>query len=120
MTVEQEAVIVAFRRHDAVTVGGLLVCLAAEDPEADALFAAQLFTTLRHQLVARSDVRQAFAQEVRLLSDRLLPHRPRRGAPCRREIVFRCCHRPHLEVRRHTTASEGQYPRRSRLSATVG
>ena len=85
LSLEEEAVIVAFRPHTFLALDDCLYALQPvpdliRDPAPDALQSAPLSAAARHQPAARDRGRQARKEAVQALSDRLLPHRPRRGA----------------------------------------
>ncbi len=72
---------------------------SADDPASDALIPASLPAAPRHLPAARCGGRQAGEEEVQDLSDRLLPHRYRRGAHGRRQAAPVRRDRPDFEVR---------------------
>ena len=97
LTVEEEAIIVAFRRHTLLPLDDCLYSLQVEplsaigsrpmarDPTSEPLVAAPLSATPRHLASAGRHRRRGPEEEVQGLSDRLLPQRHRRGPDCRRE-----------------------------------
>ena len=91
-SIEEEAVIVAFRRH---TLLPLDDCLYALQPTIPRLTRSSLHRCLqRHGIGRLPDIEgeQGAKEEVQVLSDRLLPYRYRRGPDGRGETLF---------VRRH-------------------
>ena len=76
---------------------------AADDPAPDALVAASLPAAPRHRRSARGRGRQAAKEEVQELSDRLLPHRHRRGADRRGQALPVRRHRSDEQVRLRAT-----------------
>ena len=99
LSIEEEAIIVAFRQAYAAAAGRLPLCASADDPAPDAFIPASLPATAWHLPVARRRRRQAAEEEVQELPDRLLPHRYRRGADRRRQALSLRRHRSHLQVR---------------------
>ena len=79
LTIEEEAVIVAFRKAYAVAARRLPLRAAADDPAPDPLVPASLPAAPWHRPAAGGRGRQARQAQVQDLSDRLLPHRHRRG-----------------------------------------
>jgi hypothetical protein len=73
---EEEAIIVAFRRHTLLPLDDC-PCTAADHPASDAVIPASLPPAPRHQSIARGRRQRAFEEKVQGLSDRLLPHRHR-------------------------------------------
>jgi Helix-turn-helix domain len=85
LTPEEEAIIVAFRRHTLLPLDDCLYGLQPvpdliRDPAPHPLEPAPLPGTTRHQPAARDRGRQASEEALRPLRHRLLPHRHRRGA----------------------------------------
>ena len=84
LSIEEEAIIVAFRRH---TLLPLDDCLYALQPTIPHLTRSSLHRCLQRHGIAncrRSSGEQAAKTEVQDLSDRLLPYRHRRGADRRK------------------------------------
>jgi transposase-like protein len=75
LTVEQEAIIVAFRRHTLLPLDDCLYALQATLPHLTRSSLLSLSAAARHQPVAGSRRQQAWKKEVRALSDWLLPYR---------------------------------------------
>ena len=99
LSVEQEAIIVAFRKHTLLPLDDCLYALQATIPQ---LTRSSLHRCLeRHGISRLPEVegRQASPEEVQYISDRLLPHRPGRGEDRRRQALSVRRHRPNLEVR---------------------
>lgn len=106
LTVEEEAIIVAFRRHTLLPLDDCLYSLQVEPlsaigsrtmarhPASQPLVTAPLPATPRHRAPAGRHGRHRSEEEVQELSDRLFPHRHRRGADRRREASW-------SPVRRH-------------------
>jgi hypothetical protein len=74
LSIEEEAIIIAFRRH---TLLPLDDCLYALQPTIPHLTRSSLPPAPRHQPIAGVRRRQALEEEVQGLSDRLFPHRHR-------------------------------------------
>jgi transposase-like protein len=74
LSIEEEAIIVAFRRH---TLLSLDDCLYALQPTIPHLTRSSLPPAPRHQSIAGGRRQQAFEEKVQGLSDRLFPHRHR-------------------------------------------
>jgi hypothetical protein len=92
LSVEDEAIIVAFRRH---TLLPLDDCLYALQPTIPHLTRSSLHRCLarsRHLAAARGRGRQARQEAVQALSDRLSAHRYRRGPDRRRQALSLCRH----------------------------
>jgi transposase-like protein len=89
LTVEQEAIIVAFRKHTLLPLDDCLYALQATIPQ-----------------LAR---RQALQEKVQHLSDRLLPHRPGRGQDRSRQALLVRSHRPYIEVGRRGAGRTSRY-----------
>ena len=96
---EDEAIIIAFRRHTLLPLDDCLYAAAAHDPASDALVAALMPAASRYQPIAGCRRGQAPKEKVQDLPDRLLPHRPRRGPDRRRQALPLCRHRPHKQIR---------------------
>ena len=97
LSVEEEAIIVAFRRHTLLPLDDCLYALQATIPH---LTRSSLHRCLQRHGISRlagGRGRQAGEEEVQGLPDRLLPHRHRRGADRRRQALPLRRHRPHLE-----------------------
>jgi hypothetical protein len=107
LSVEQEAVIVAFRKHTLLPLDDCLYALQAHDSSVDPIFVASLPRTPWHQPSARGGRRQAQEEEVRQLSDRLLPHRSGRGAHRRGQTLPLRGHRSNFQVRCGRTRGKG-------------
>src|SRR5215212_5078937 len=104
LTLAEEAVIVAFRRH---TLLPLDDCLYALQPTLPHLTRSSLHRCLqRHgisrlpETEARDRGRQAREEAVQALSDRLLPHRHRRGPNRAGQALPLRGHRPHEKATR--------------------
>jgi hypothetical protein len=90
LSVEDEAIIVAFRRHTLLSLDDLPLCASTDDPPSDAVVTASLPVASRHLAAARGRRRQARQEAVQGLSDRLSPHRYRRGPDRRRQALSLC------------------------------
>ena len=115
LSVEEEAVIVAFRRY---TLLPLDDCLYALQPTIPHLTRSSLHRCLqRHGIGRLPDVEgdKPAKKKFKSLPDRLLPHRHCRGAHRTGQAAHVRRHRPHLEVRLRRTAREGHH---SRLAET--
>ena len=107
LSIEEEAVIVAFRRH---TLLPLDDCLYALQPTIPHLTRSSLHRCLQRQkdLEAAPGRRRGLAQaEVQGLSDRLFPYRHRGGSNRRGQALSPCRHRQDLEVRLCRTPRDG-------------
>src|SRR6201999_1350136 len=99
LSIEEEAVIVAFRRH---TLLPLDDCLYALQPTIPHLTRSSLHRCLQRHGVSRLPQVEGEASpkaEVQGLSDRLFPYRHRRGSNRRGQALSPCRHRQDLEVR---------------------
>lgn len=78
LTLDEAAIIVAFRRHTLLPLDDFLyalqlsLCGPTDDSASDAIIAAPLFAAAQHQPTARGHRRQAREEEVQGLSARLL------------------------------------------------
>ena len=80
LSIEEEAIIVAFRKHTLLPLDDCLYALQATDPAPDQIVAAPLPATPRYLTLAARRRRQAQAWQVQHLPHRLLPHRYGRGS----------------------------------------
>ena len=80
LTVEEEAIIVAFRKHTLLPLDDCLYALQADDPASDPLVPSSVPATPRHLPAAGGRRRGLAQEESSSLSDRLFPYRHRRGA----------------------------------------
>jgi hypothetical protein len=89
LSIEEEAIIVSFRKH---TLLPLDDCLYALRPTIPHLTRSSLHRCLvtRHFETARDHGQQARQAQVQDLSDRLLPHRHCRGPSCGRQAIPVC------------------------------
>ncbi len=113
---EEEAVVVAFRRHTLLPLDDCLYALQATIPR---LTRSSLHRCLqRHgdQPIAASGRRQRAAEEVQDLSDRLLPRRHRRSANRAGQALSFRRHRSNFQVRGRSAGPQGQYADRARSS----
>ena len=78
LSIEEEAIIVAFRRHTLLPLDDCLYALQATIPHLTRSIAAPLLPAPRHLPPARCRGQQAQAEQVQKLPDWLLPHRHRR------------------------------------------
>src|ERR1700728_3444005 len=115
LSVEEEAVVVAFRRHTPVAARRLPLRPAADNPAPNALVSASLSAAPRRQPIAPSGRRQRAAEEVQDLSDRLLPRRHRRSANRAGQALSLRRHRSNFQVRSRSARPQGQYAGRARL-----
>ena len=105
---EDEAIIVAFRRHTLLPLDDCLYSLQATIPH---LTRSSLHRCLQHHGIARlpevegGDLGQ---KEIRVLSDRLLPHRQHRSANRGRQALLVCRHRSDQQVRLRPAGGQGQ------------
>jgi transposase-like protein len=109
LTVEEEAIIVAFRRHTLLPLDDCLYSLQATIPHLSRsslhlasgktipriVFLPSSPATPRHLAPARRHRRRRPEEEVQKLSDRLLPHRHRRGADRRGQAPSYAASTPH-------------------------
>ena len=108
LSIEDEAIIVAFRKH---TLLPLDDCLYALQPTIPHLTRSSLHRCLqRHGIGRLPDARRRQAREegVQGLSDRLLPYRHRRGADRGRQALSLRRHRSDQQVRLRPASREGQ------------
>ena len=91
LSVEDEAIVVAFRRH---TLLPLDDCLYALQPTIPHLTRSSLHRCLQRHGIAdcRRSREQACQEKVQDLSDRLLPYRHRRSPDRRRQAIPLCRH----------------------------
>ena len=89
LTVEEEAMVVAFRATHAAAARRLLVCPAAYPAASHTVLAAPLSATTRYLPTTRNPRRQADKEGLQELLDPLLSHRYRGGANRRRQVVWR-------------------------------
>ena len=92
LTVEEEAIIVTFRRHTLLPLDDCLYALQATIPH---LTRSSLHRCLqRHGIGRLPEVgsEKVTKKEVQGLSDRLLPYRYRRSADCRGQALSLRCH----------------------------
>jgi hypothetical protein len=97
LTLDEEAIIVAFRRH---TLLPLDDCLYALQPTIQHLKRSSL-----HRCLQRHDISE---EEVQKLPDWLFPYRYCRGADGRGQTISLRRYRPHLQVRLRGTAQKGR------------
>src|ERR1700761_8509646 len=83
LSVGDEAIVVAFRRHTLLPLDDCLYA-TANHPAPDALIPASLSSASWDQPIAGSRREQAFEEKVQGLSNRLLSYRHRRGPDRRR------------------------------------
>ncbi len=76
LSIEQEAIIVAFRRHTLLPLDDCLYALQATIPQITRSSPSPVPGASWHKPSARGRGRSASQEEVRHLPDRLLPHRP--------------------------------------------
>jgi hypothetical protein len=87
LSVEEEAVVVAFRRHALLPLDDCLYALKADDPASDAFVSSSLFAT-PWDLPAPAGRRRSLGQaQIQGLSDRLFPYRHRRSPNRRRQAL---------------------------------
>ena len=105
LSVEDEAIIVAFRRHTLLPLDDCLYALQATIPH---LTRSSLHRCLqRHGICRLPEVEGDKPAKTRVqgLSDRLFPHRHCRGADRRRQALSLRRHRPDVQVRLRPAAS---------------
>ena len=108
LSAEEEAIIVAFRRHTLLPLDDCLYALQATIPH---LTRSSLHRCLqRHGISRLPEVEgdKRAEEEVQVLSDRLLPHRHRRGPDRRRKALSVCRDRSDEQIRLRATGGEGQ------------
>jgi len=110
LTIEEEAIIVAFRKHTLLPLDDCLYALLATIPH---LTRSSLHRCLqRHGISRLPDVagtkpaKKTFKTYPQGLPDRLLSYRHRRGADVRGQTLPLRRHRPHLEVRLRAVGQE--------------
>ena len=107
LTIEEEAVIVAFRRH---TLLPLDDCLYALQPTIPNLTRSSLHRCLqRHGISRLPEVEgdKPAKKKFKTLPDRLLPHRHRRGADRGRQALSLRGHRSDQQVRLSSNCTRG-------------
>lgn len=110
LSIEEEAIIVAFRQHTLLPLDDCLYALQPHPPSV-AVIPASLPPAPRHQPIARGRRQKAREEEVQGLSDRLFPSRHRRTPDFRRQALPLCRDRSHQQVRVRATGEEGGGPR---------
>ncbi len=113
LSIEEEAIIVAFCRHTLLSLDDCLYALQATIPHLTRsslhrCIAASLFATSWRQPVARSGWGQRTEEEVQDLLHRLLPHRHRRSAHRPRQAAPLRRPRPHQQVRFRPARGKGE------------
>ena len=119
LTVEEEAIVVAFRKH---TLLPLDDCLYALQPTIPHLTRSSLHRCLQasRHLAAAAGRRRSFAQaQVQGLPDRLFPYRHRRSPNRSGQALSPRRDRPDLEVRLRRTAREGRRAERPQTSCAA-
>ena len=116
LSVTDEAIVVAFRRHTLLPLDDCLYALQATIPHLTRSSLHRCLASSRHRASAGRRGRQGAEEEVQSLSDRLLSRRYRRGADRGRQAVSLRCHRPHQQVRLRATAWRKPIASRRRLS----
>src|SRR5580693_2375651 len=116
LSVEEEAVVVAFRRH---TLLPLDDCLYALQPTVPHLTRSSLqVSAAPRDLSAAAGRRRILGQtQIQGLSNRLFSYRPRRSSNRARQTLPHRRHRPNVEVRLRRVAREGGASHRGRLPA---
>src|SRR5262249_40243359 len=99
LSIEEEAIIIAFRRHTLLSLDDCLYALQPTIPPSHAVIPASLPQAAWHQPIARDRRQQALEEKVQGLSDWLFPHRHRRGPDRRRQALPLCRYRSHQQVR---------------------
>src|SRR5580693_4053665 len=117
LSAEEEAVVVAFRRHTLLPLRRLPLCAAAHDPASDALVPSPVSATPRDLPLAASRRRSLRQTQIQGLSDRLLSYRHRRGSNCAGQALPARRHRPNVEARLRRDAREGGASHRRGLPA---
>jgi transposase len=119
LSAEEEAVVVAFRRHSLLPLDD---CLYALQPTIPHLTRSSLHRCLQRNGISRPPQVEGEASAKRKfkpLSDRLFSYRPRRGSNCARQALPARRHRPNVEVRLRRAAREGGAPHRGGLPAPL-
>src|SRR5271169_4049296 len=117
LSAEEEAVVVAFRRH---TLLPLDDCLYALQPTLPHLTRSSLHRCLQRHGISRLPQVEGEASaktQIQGLSDRLFSYRHRRGSNRARQALLARRHRPNVEVRLRRDAREGDAPHRGGLPA---
>jgi hypothetical protein len=107
LSIEDEAIIIAFRRHTLLPLDDRRHALPPAIPH---LTRSSLHRCLQRHGISRlpePDRRQTRQEEVQNLSDRLLPYRHRRSPNRGRQAPSLRRHRPNLEVRLRRVARDG-------------
>jgi transposase-like protein len=74
LSIEDEAIIVAFRRHTLLPLDDCLYAFAGDYPASDEIVVAPLPSTSRHQPTAGCRGNKTLEEQVQDLPDRLLPY----------------------------------------------
>ena len=117
LSAEEEAVVVAFRRH---TLLPLDDCLYALQPTIPHLTRSSLHRCLQRHGISRLPQVEGEASrqaQIQGLSDRLFPYRHRRGSNRAGQALPPRRHRSNVEVRLRRAAREGGAPHRGGLPA---
>ena len=99
LSAEEEAIIVAFRRHTLLPLDDCLYALQATIPH---LTRSSLHRCLQRHGISRlpeTEGNKRAQEEVQGVPDRLLPYRHRRGQNGAGPPLPAGCHRPHVQVR---------------------
>ena len=119
LSLEEEAVVVAFRRHTLLPLDDCLYALQPTIPHLTRSSLASLSAT-PWDLAAAAGRRRSLGQaQIQGLSDRLFSYRHRRGSNRARQALSLRRHRPHVEVRLRRAAREGGAPRPRRTSCAA-
>src|SRR5208282_4475783 len=117
LSAEEEAVVVAFRRHTLLPPDDCLYALQPTIPHLTRSSLQPVSATPR-DLSAAPSRRRSFAEaQVQGLSDRLFPCRHRRGSNRSGQALSHRRHRPNVKARLRRDAPEGGAPHRGGLPA---
>ena len=118
LSIEEEAVIVAFRRHTLLPLDDCLYALRPDHPASDALVVAPLLAAPRSRGCPRSKARPRPSGSSRPIRSAISISTSRRFEPPRASSTP-CRHRQDLEVRLCRTPRDGLAARRRRLPASA-
>src|SRR5438477_1081929 len=108
LSIEEEAIVIAFRRHTLLPLDDCLYALQATIPH---LTRSSLHRCLKRHGISRLpqvEHESSATRKFKSLSDRLFPYRHRRAAHSRGEALFVCRDRPNVEIRLRGITREGR------------
>src|SRR5205814_6465557 len=114
LSIEEEATVVAFRRHTLLPLDDCLYALQATIPHLNPIIVASLPEAARHLAPPAGQGRGCRQAKIQSLPDRLFPHRHRRAAHSRGKTLPVRRDRSDLEIRlRHLVREGGPSDRRA-------